>query len=255
MRSTVVRHIRVVMPAQDVGRSLEGMVADPPTALCVTVHLAYPGIHTHAYGADQSGLTEIRAKPGPEVVIEIWSAVEGARVQREPVPQGADKPDQERQSQDGHNQAHNPDDSVSRAVRRERRHRRRCGVASSRHPATALGGRGRGLRSRGVRCLSQVPSDPGPRIETEGRTSTSQFCLHKCPSARISASGSPDGGQIGHLDVPPSAASADRGVASNAVTQATQPACDGPGGRLSRQSAGAVSVPSDRSIWSLRPSG
>ena len=85
VRSTVVRRLRVVMPTQDVRRPLECMVADPPAAFCVTIHLAHAGIHAHAYGTDQGGLTKIRAETGPEIVIDIWSAVEGPRVQREPV--------------------------------------------------------------------------------------------------------------------------------------------------------------------------
>ena len=85
MRSTVVRHRWVVMPTQDVRRPLERMVADPPAAFCVTIHLAHARIYAHAYGTDQGGLTKIRAETGPEVVIDIWSAVEGPRVQREPV--------------------------------------------------------------------------------------------------------------------------------------------------------------------------
>ena len=86
MRSTMVWHLWVVMPAQDVRRPLEHMVADPPATFCVTVHLAHAGIDTHAYGTDQGGLTKIRAETGPKVVIDIWSAVEGSRVEREPVP-------------------------------------------------------------------------------------------------------------------------------------------------------------------------
>ena len=85
VRSALVRHLGVVMPTQDVRRPLECMVADPPAAFCVTIHLADAGIYAHAYGTDQSGLTKIRAETGPEVVIDIWSAVEGPRVQREPV--------------------------------------------------------------------------------------------------------------------------------------------------------------------------
>src|SRR3984885_8279325 len=72
----VIRHVGVVVSAQDVGRPVEWMVTDSPTPLGVTVHLAHAGIHTHAHGADQSGLAEIRAEAGPEVVIEIWAAVE-----------------------------------------------------------------------------------------------------------------------------------------------------------------------------------
>ena len=85
VRSAVVWHLWVVMPAQNVRRPLECMMADPPAALCVTIHLAQAGIQAHAYGTDQGGLTKIRAETGPKVVIDIWSAVEGSRVKCEPV--------------------------------------------------------------------------------------------------------------------------------------------------------------------------
>ena len=81
----MVRHFWVVMPTQDVGRPLECMVSDPPAAFRVAIDFAHAGIDAHAYGTDQGGLTKIRAETGPEVVIDIWSAVEGPGVQREPV--------------------------------------------------------------------------------------------------------------------------------------------------------------------------
>ncbi len=62
---------------------------------------------------------------------------------------GADEADHERQNQDHKDQSHQPDSSISRAVRGELRHRRR---------------RGRGFGfSSGSRCLSHGPSHSAPR--------------------------------------------------------------------------------------------
>jgi hypothetical protein len=94
VRSTVVRHVGVVMLAKYVRRSVEGMVAYTPAALCVTVHLAHAGVNTDGYGADQCGLAKIGAETGPEVVIEIWSTMECSRVKREPMTKGTKERDQ-----------------------------------------------------------------------------------------------------------------------------------------------------------------
>ena len=119
MRSTVIWHIRVVMPAQDVGRPVEWMVADPPTTFCVTIHLPHACVDTEAYGADQSGLTKIRAETGPEVVIEIWTAVESPRMKREPMPQGADEADHRTPEPRSRGSGPSPRRPCSRAVRGE----------------------------------------------------------------------------------------------------------------------------------------
>ncbi len=81
MRGAVVRYVGVVMSAQDVRRTLERVVADPPAALRMTVHLADAGIDAHRHSADQRGLAKVGAEPRPEVVIDVGSPVEGPRVQ------------------------------------------------------------------------------------------------------------------------------------------------------------------------------
>ena len=117
MRRTMVRHVWMVMPAQDIWRPIQGMVADTPAALCVTVHLAHAGVNTEGDGADQRGLTNVGAETGPEVVIEIWSAMERPRVEREPMTEGAEEADQKRDSKDQEDDADHPDEFVSSTLR------------------------------------------------------------------------------------------------------------------------------------------
>lgn len=134
VRRTVIWHIRMMVLTENIGRPFEGMVADPPATLCVTVHLAYAGIDTHAHGADQGGLSQVGAEPGPEVVIHVWSAMKSARVQREPMAETADGGDEERYEYDDEENDSKPGGSVPRAVGRKRRGRRRCcGAACGGH--------------------------------------------------------------------------------------------------------------------------
>jgi hypothetical protein len=62
MRSPAVRHLGVVVSAQDVGSAFEGMMADAPATLGVAVHLAHPGINAEAHGADECCLAEVRSE-------------------------------------------------------------------------------------------------------------------------------------------------------------------------------------------------
>ena len=62
VRRTVIWHVWVMVLAEDVRRPFEGMVADPPTALRMAVHLAHTGIDTHTYSADQGCFSEIGAE-------------------------------------------------------------------------------------------------------------------------------------------------------------------------------------------------
>jgi hypothetical protein len=96
----MVRHVRVVVLTQDVRRSLKGMMSDPPTPLGMTVDFTYAGIDTQTDGAYQGGLTEIRAESGPEVVVLVWSAMKGSRVECEPMTEAPYERDEERQSDD-----------------------------------------------------------------------------------------------------------------------------------------------------------
>ena len=100
VRCTAIWHIRVMVLAEDIGRPLEGMMADSPATLCVAVHLTHAGVDTHAHCTDQGGFSQVGAKPGPEVVIDIWSAMKSARVQREPMAETADEGNEERDDHD-----------------------------------------------------------------------------------------------------------------------------------------------------------
>ena len=119
----VVRNFRVMVPTEDVGRPGEWMVADPPATLRMTVDLAHARIDADADGTDEGGFTKIRAESGPEVVIGVRSTVQGPSVEREPMAQGTDEGDQERQDQDQQDQAHQPHRSVPRAIRGKCRRR------------------------------------------------------------------------------------------------------------------------------------
>src|SRR5271168_1470524 len=85
MRCTPGRHLRVVVPAQDKGGALQRVVPDPPTPSGVAVDLADAGIDPDPDGTYERRLTEIGTEAGPEVVVEIRSSVERARMQREPM--------------------------------------------------------------------------------------------------------------------------------------------------------------------------
>src|SRR6185437_14961466 len=132
MRRTLVWHVRMMMLAQDVRRPFKGVVTNPPTSPRMAVHFAHTGIDTHTNGANEGGLSKIGAETGPEVVVDVWSAMKGPGVEREPVAEGTERGDQERDHHDHCEQASQPDGSVPRAVRGERRHRGHRGAVCGR---------------------------------------------------------------------------------------------------------------------------
>ncbi len=85
MRSTTVWHIRVMVLAEDVRRSVQWVVADSPAAFGVTVHLPDASVDTDAYGADEGRFTEVRAETGPEVVVEVGATMENTGVDGKPM--------------------------------------------------------------------------------------------------------------------------------------------------------------------------
>jgi len=74
-----------MVPAQDVRRSVEGVVTNPPTTLGVTVHLSKSGIQPDANSANQCRLAEVGTEARPEVVIPIRTPVEDAGVKSQPM--------------------------------------------------------------------------------------------------------------------------------------------------------------------------
>lgn len=62
MRSTLGWNIRMVVPTQDVGRSVQGMMANPPTPLSVAVDLTNTGVHADSDRTYECRLAEIGAE-------------------------------------------------------------------------------------------------------------------------------------------------------------------------------------------------
>lgn len=52
-------HFGVVVPAQDVGRSFQRVVADSPASLCVAIDLTHAGVHTDSDCTNERGLAEV----------------------------------------------------------------------------------------------------------------------------------------------------------------------------------------------------
>ena len=96
MRGTTRRHIRVVLPAQDVRGALECVMADSPTPLGVAVDLPHTRVDPNADCSDECRLAEVGSKAGPEVVIEVRPPMEGARMERHPVPERIEEGDEKR---------------------------------------------------------------------------------------------------------------------------------------------------------------
>ena len=85
MRSTLVRNIRVVVSAQDVRSAVQGVMANPPTPLGVTIDLTDTRVYPDADRTDESRLADVGTEAGPEVVIKVRSTVECASVKRQPM--------------------------------------------------------------------------------------------------------------------------------------------------------------------------
>ena len=100
MGGTLVRNIGVVAAAQDIGSAVQGVVANPPTTLCVAVHLTDTGVHPDADSTDDGRLAKVRAEAGPEVVVHVWPAVEYAGVKRQPMPYDIEEGKEEGDSHD-----------------------------------------------------------------------------------------------------------------------------------------------------------
>jgi hypothetical protein len=67
MRSPTVREARVVVSAEDIRRSLQGMVADAPATCGVAVHFAHTGIDANAHRADEYYFADVGSDTGPKV--------------------------------------------------------------------------------------------------------------------------------------------------------------------------------------------
>lgn len=91
MRCTLGRHIRVVVPAQDVRSPFQRVMAYSPTALGVAIDLPDRGVDPEADGTDEGRLAEVGPEAGPEVVIQVRPAVERAGVKRKPVLYGCEE--------------------------------------------------------------------------------------------------------------------------------------------------------------------
>src|SRR5215471_21087990 len=93
----------LVVLAEDVRRPFQGMVANTPATLGVAVHLAHAGVDADAYRADKCGLTKVGAETGPEVVVDVRSTMKRPCVVGEPMADGGEEADHQRdhEGQDG----------------------------------------------------------------------------------------------------------------------------------------------------------
>jgi hypothetical protein len=112
VRGTFVRYVRVMVTAQDVRSALEGVMADSPASLAVAVDLADTRVHAEADRRDECRLSEVGTKPGPEVVIEVRPSMEGASVQREPMPYRVKERDEKGKPDDANYQQQDNGDSL-----------------------------------------------------------------------------------------------------------------------------------------------
>jgi hypothetical protein len=96
MRCTLSRYVRMVMTAQDVGSAVQWVMANPPTPLGVAVDLSDTGIDADTDRTDEGRLAEVRSEAGPEVVVQVRPSVECAGVECQPMSQGTEEPNEER---------------------------------------------------------------------------------------------------------------------------------------------------------------
>jgi len=95
MRSTLRRHIRVVVSAQDIRGAVQGVMANPPTPLCVAIDLTDTGVYPDADRTDESRLADVGTEARPEVVVEVRPTVECAGVKRQPMSYDIEECDEE----------------------------------------------------------------------------------------------------------------------------------------------------------------
>ena len=100
VRSTLGRHIRVVLSAQDVWGALERVMADSPASLGVAIDLPDARIDPDAHRGNECSLTEVGTKARPEVVILVRPSMKSTRVKREPVPYRIEEHQEKRKSDD-----------------------------------------------------------------------------------------------------------------------------------------------------------
>lgn len=114
MGRTLGRHIRVVVPAQDVGSPFQRVMTNSPTPLGVAIDLPGGRVHPDADGAYERRLAKIRAESGPEVVIQVRAAVDRAGMERKPMPYRIEEGNEEsdsRHHQDKDDSEYEPSDS------------------------------------------------------------------------------------------------------------------------------------------------
>jgi len=89
MGGSAIRHLRVMVSAQDVRRSIQGMMADPPATLGMAIHFSDSGVHTHSNRTDERCFSKVRAETRPEVVELVGPAMDYPGVERHPVPKSS----------------------------------------------------------------------------------------------------------------------------------------------------------------------
>ena len=86
MRCAPCGHPRVMMFTKVIRSPLKREMTNSPTPLGMAVGPTYKGVDADTDRTNECGLSKVRAKSGPEVVIDRTSArVDRARVDRRPV--------------------------------------------------------------------------------------------------------------------------------------------------------------------------
>lgn len=119
MGGSAIRHLGVMVPAQDVRRSIQRMMTDPPATLGVTIHFSDSGVHAHSDRTDESRLPKVGAEPRPEIVKLVRPAMDCAGVKRHPVSESAKECNKNCDRDDNEDQDQHEDEAVATAARRD----------------------------------------------------------------------------------------------------------------------------------------
>jgi hypothetical protein len=119
VRGSAVGHLRVMVPAQDVRRSVQLMMTDPPATLGMAIHFSDSGVHAHPNGTDERCLSEVGAKTGPEIVELVGPAVDDPGVKCHPVSESSKERNQKCDRDDDEDEGQHQEEAVATAARRD----------------------------------------------------------------------------------------------------------------------------------------
>jgi hypothetical protein len=128
MGGSAIRHLGVMVSTQDVRRSIQRMMTDPPATLGMAVHFSDSGVYTDSDRTDQGCLSKVRAETRPEVVKLVGAAMDYAGVKRNPVSKSSKQRNENCDNDDNEDEDQHNDEAVATTARCDLGRSRVCSI-------------------------------------------------------------------------------------------------------------------------------